>query len=127
MNTRQLFIVSFLALGVGAAMQAAQARELPEGLRAFALEQQQIIMLQGEVARNEIQRDLWKDYERARVAFIDSQERAIKSQASVALADIKKDLTLIRFEGRLARLMPRPFSKWHPDPPLIILGRYYDR
>lgn len=125
MDTRRLLIATFLALGAGAAIQAAPARELPDSIEAFAAEQQQEIMSQGQIARERIRRELWRQIETSRLAFIERQERAIEAQGAIALAEIKRDLDLIRFEGVLARNLPRPESR--SDAPEIKVMKYYDR
>lgn len=127
MSTKRLLIASMFALGAGAALQGGQARELPDSIRAFALEQQQAIKAQGESVSDRIRREVWKEYESTRLAFIERQERAMRAQGSVAIAAIKSDLDLIRFEGALARLMPRPERRGHPEPPIVIIDGYYDR
>lgn len=130
MSTRKLLMASFLTLAAGAAMQVAQtasARELPASIRAFVAEQQTLIQLQGDAARKALMRQVRKDYEASRLAFIESQERAMRNQGGIAIAAIKMDLDLIRLEGVLARLMPRPDRRWHPEPPLVIIDRSYDR
>lgn len=127
MSVRRLMIAAFLTLGTGAAMQVAQARDLPESVREFAAEQQQIIMLQGQIAREQIQREIGKELESERVAFIESQMRDIEAQGAIALAEIKQDLSLIRFEGVLARLPPRPVPRNQVNTPLMTEVKYYDR
>lgn len=127
MNIRRLMIATFLTLGAGAAVQVAQARELPESIQEFAAEQQQIIVLQGQVAREQIQREIGKELQSDRVAFIESQMRDIEAQGAVALAEIKQDLDVIRFEGVLARLLPRPVPRNQANAPLMTEVKYYDR
>lgn len=128
MNTRNLLMASFLTLSMGAAMQIAQtasAGERPESIRAFVAEQQTQILAQGEAAREEIQRRVWEQYETARVAFVESQSRAIEAQGMRALASIKRDLRLIRLDGMLARTIPRPVRR--ANPPHIAAAKLTDR
>lgn len=130
MNERKLLMASFLMLATGAAMQVMQtasAGELPESIRAFVAEQQTQIKVQGESAREAIMRRIRKDYEVSRLAFIENQERAMRAQAGVAIAAIKTDLDLIRFEGALARLMLRPERRRHPEPPFATIEKSHDR
>lgn len=127
MSTRRLMVTTFLALGVGAAMQAAQAGELPDSVQEFAAEQQQEILLQGQMAHEEIRREVRKDLESERVAFIESQMRDIEAQGAVALAEIQQDLDLIRLEADLARLPPRPIPRFQAKAPEMVKVKYYDR
>lgn len=127
MGTRRLLITIFLALGAGAAMQAAQANELPDGIQEFVAEQQQEILLQGQMAHENIRREVRNDLESARVAFIESQMRNIKAQGTVALAEIQQDLDLIRLDVELARLPPRPIPRIQAKAPRIVTGENYDR
>ncbi len=127
MSTRRLLIATFLTLAAGAAMQAAPARELPEGVREFAADQQQEILIQGRVAHEQIRREIRKDMESDRMAFVESQMRDIEAQGAVALAEIKQDLDLIRFEGVLARLVPRPVPRNEPNAAEMTIMNYYDR
>lgn len=111
-------ITTFLALGAGAAMQAAQAGELPDGIQEFAVEEQQTILLQGRMAHERIRREVRKDLEPDRVAFIESQLRGIEAQGERALASIKEDLELRAPEGMAAGTRPRdrrrPFAFMKP-------------
>lgn len=127
MSTRRLLIATFLTLGAGAAMQAAPARELPESVREFAVDQQQEILLQGRIAHEQIRRGIRKDVEYDRMAFVESQMRDIEAQGAVALAEIKQDLDLIRFEGVLARLVPRPVPRDQSNASETTIMKYYDR
>lgn len=108
-------------------MQAAQAGELPDSVEQFAAEQQQIIMLQGHVAREEIRREIGRKLESHRTAFIESQMRDIESQGAVALAEIKQDLDLIQVDGALARFAPHPGSLGGSKAPEMSKLNYHDR
>lgn len=127
MNARKLLMASFLALGAGAAIQAAQADELPKSIEQFAAKQQQIIMLQGQVAREEIRREIGRKLESHRTAFIESQMHDIESQGTVALAEIKRDLDLIQFEGVLARFIPRSGRPGGSEAMEMNEVKYHDR
>jgi hypothetical protein len=120
-------ITTFLVLGAGAAMQAAQAGELPDSIQEFAAEQQQIILLQGQMAHEQIRREVRKDLESERVAFIESQMRDIEAQGAVALAEIQQDLDLIRLEAELARLPQRPVPRIQAKAPEMVNVKNYDR
>lgn len=127
MSTRSLMITTFLALGAGAAMQAAQAGKLPDSVQEFAAEQQQTILLQGQMAHEQIRREVRTDLESDRVAFIESQMRDIEAQGAVALAEIQQDQALIRLDVNLARLPPRPIPRIEAKAPQIVTVKYYDR
>lgn len=127
MSTRRLLITTFLALGAGAALQAAQAGELPDSIQEFAAERQQEILLQGQMAHEEIRREVRKDLESDRVAFIESQMRDIEAQGAVALAEIQQDLDLIRLDVDVARLPARPIPRIQAKVPEIVTVKYYDR
>lgn len=127
MSTRRLMITTFLALGAGAAMQAAQAGELPDSIQEFTAEQQQTILLQGQMAHEQIRREVRKDLESDRVAFIESQMHDIEAQGAVALAEIQHELDLIRLDTDLARLPPRPIPRIKVKAPQIVTVKYYDR
>lgn len=120
-------ITTFLVLGAGAAMQAAQAGELPDSIQEFAAEQQQTILLQGQMAHEQIRREVRKDLESDRVAFIEDQMHDIEVQGAVALAEIQQDLDLIRLEADLAGLPLRPIPRFQAKAPKIVKVKYYDR
>lgn len=127
MNARKLLMASFLTLGAGAAIQAAQAGELPDSIEQFAAKQQQIILLQGQVAREEIRRETGRKLESHRTAFIEGQMRDIESQGAVALAEIKRDLDLIQLDGALARFASRPGRSGGARAPEMNRMKYRDR
>lgn len=107
MNSRRLLIATLVALGIG----AVEARELPEDIRSFAADQIAQARAQKDAVRERIRQQVWRDFESTRTAFIERQMRAIDNQGAVALADIRQDLQLIRLEGLIASVVPRPRSR----------------
>lgn len=91
MNTNRTIITSIFAVGLAAAVQTTNARELPESIQQFAEAQQQQILVQGYEARRAIAWTLKNDFEAERVAFIESQLRGIHEQGERALASIQND------------------------------------
>lgn len=111
MNTNRKVITSLFALGLAAAVQTGDARELPENLKQFAEQQHQQIVVQGWEARKAISEDITvvmgKELKEARIAFMESQGRSILEQGERALASIKDDMKGVE----LAQYRPEPATR----------------
>ncbi len=107
MNTHRTIITSIFAIGLAAAFQTANARELPDSIQQFADAQQLEILVQGFEAQRAIAYKLKDDFAEQRVAFIESQMRSIEQQGERALASIKEDLGLRGPEGLVAVTLPK--------------------
>lgn len=106
MNTYRTVITSIFAIGLAAAVQSTDARELPDSIQQFADAQQEQILIQGFEARRAISYKLKDDFAEQRVAFIESQLRGIEAQGERALASIKEDLDLRKPDGMVAGTRP---------------------
>lgn len=110
MKRHQTIISSIVVLGLAAAAQTGNARELPDSLKQFAEQQHQQIVVQGWEARRAISKDITvvmgAELKAARIAFIESQGRSIVEQGRQALASIREDLDPARNGGLVAGTLP---------------------
>lgn len=104
MNARTKIIASIISIGFMFAVQASQAKELPDSVKAFNAEQGKAIVEQGSVARMAILHQLDHEFQAQRVAFMEEQAFDILIQGREALASIKEDL---RSESNIPGLASR--------------------
>ncbi len=117
MSIYRTIITSIFFIGLAAAVQTTDARELPDSIQRFADAQQEQILIQGYEARRAIAWKLKDDFAEQRVAFIESQLRGIEQQGERALASIKEDLGLRKPEGMVAVTLPERMDA--PDWPAV--------
>jgi len=104
MNTRTKIITSFFSISMAFAVQASQARELPDSIKAFNAEQGRQIVEQGLNARTAILRQMDHEAQAQRIAFMEEQAFDILIQGREALASIREDL---RSESNIPGLASR--------------------